>query len=63
MTDRSKGGGNTKCSLWSSRLEVGREDNKPTPETYTATKPAEPTEEVQDPHRVLVPVKMKKTFI
>jgi hypothetical protein len=61
MPDRSKGRGQTKCSPWSSRLEVGRGANNPTPEKSTVTKPPEPMEEDhgggQDPHRVLAPVR------
>jgi hypothetical protein len=44
MSDRSKGMGQTKSSPWSSRLGVGREVCKPTPEKSTVTKPPETME-------------------
>jgi hypothetical protein len=39
IPDSSKGKGQTKCSLWSSRLGVGRWAYYPTPEKLTVTKP------------------------
>jgi hypothetical protein len=42
---------------------VGREDNNPTPEKFTVTKPPEPIEDhggYRDPYGVAVPVKKKK---
>jgi hypothetical protein len=41
MPDRSKGRGQTKCSLWSSRLVVGRGANDPTSEKFTVHKAME----------------------
>jgi hypothetical protein len=64
MPERSKGRGQTKCTLWSSRLGVGLGANNSTPERSTVTKLPEPMEEDhgrgQDPHRVVPPVKKKK---
>jgi hypothetical protein len=50
MPDRSKGMGQMKCSLWSSRLGVGYWANNPTPEKFTVMKP----------HKVIALVKKKK---
>jgi hypothetical protein len=44
MPDRSKGGDQTKCSPWSSRLEVGHGAINSTLEKCSATKPPEPME-------------------
>jgi hypothetical protein len=39
MPERSKGGGQTKCSPWSCKLPVGRGPNDGTPEKFVVTKP------------------------
>jgi hypothetical protein len=66
MPDRSKASGQAKCSPWSSRVEVGRGANDPTPEKLTVTKPSENQGERhwtgtygegQDPHKVAAPSK------
>jgi hypothetical protein len=46
MPDRSKGTGKTKCSSWSSRLDVDRKANDPIPKKFTVTKPPESMEGV-----------------
>jgi hypothetical protein len=60
MPDISKGRGQ-KCSLWSSRLGVGRGAYEPSPGKFTVTKPpAENSGGGQDQHSAAAPVKEKK---
>jgi hypothetical protein len=61
MPDRSKGRGQTKCSLWSFGVGVRCGANEPSTEKCTVAKPPEENRGGgQDAHRVVAPVKKKK---
>jgi hypothetical protein len=55
MPERSKGRGQTNCSLWSSGLGVGRGANDPTPARFTVRNHGGG----QNPHKVVAPVNKK----
>jgi hypothetical protein len=60
MPENLKGMGQKKCSLWSSRLEVGRGTNDPIPEKCAVTKPPKSHGGGQDPHRFVALGKSEK---